>query len=421
MSKTKRAGGLHYAWWVMVSCCAMMVTGLGINGSAQSIFLTPVAQSLGCGIGSLSLHSTIRMLSATAFMPLAGRMLRKHDVRIVLSAAFLVQGLSQVVLGSLTTLPQFYVIGAVSGIANAFIFYIPVPMLINNWFYAKAGTVLGVAAAFSGVGGAIFTPVGSYLIQNVGWQTAYRVLGVAGLIIVLPFTLFVIRGTPAEKGLLPYGMHPKAAGTAKAEGSGDQKGIMAKQALKMPAFYLIALFGMSLNMAAALVMHIPGLTEHRGFTSAHGAMAVSLFTLGIIAGKLAVGALSDRLGAKRAIYIIAGLGTAGLIVMLVNQSVLFLHYLGAFSVGMCTALATLGPPLVLQARFGRRDYATIFSYVSTACALAGALGTSVYGFVYDVTGSYDSDLIFLAVMLAVGLAALSLALRKSKDLTKEGE
>ena len=182
----------------------MMVTGLGINGSVLGIFLSPVAQSLGCGMGSLSLYMTIRALVATAFIPLAGRLLLRCDVRVLLTAAFLLQGLCLAGMGSLHSLSQFYFLGGIGGIASAFIFFIPVPMLITNWFSVKTGTVLGIATAFSGVGGAIFTPVGSYLIQSFGWRTAYWVLGLAGLAIVLPFTLLVIRRHPAEKGLLPY-------------------------------------------------------------------------------------------------------------------------------------------------------------------------------------------------------------------------
>ena len=49
-----------------------------------------------------------------------------------------------------------------------------------------------------------------YLVTNdfiiqAGWQQAYRVLGIIAAAISIPVTLFIVRGTPKEKGLLPYG------------------------------------------------------------------------------------------------------------------------------------------------------------------------------------------------------------------------
>lgn len=399
---------IHHAWWIMVSCCAMMITAIGINGTVQSIFLKPVSDSLGCGIGELSLYITIRSLVSTAFIPIAAKLTLKYDLRMVLSMAFAVQGLCLASMGSFTSLYQFYIFGGIGGAASAFVFFLPVPMLISHWFSAKTGTVLGISMAFSGVGGAIFTPLGSYIIQTFGWRTAYPFLGFAGIAITLPFTLFVIRRTPAEKGLLPYGQTAKTNETAAPK---ELAGIMAKDALKMPAFYLVAFFALAVNLTGAIVMHLPNLTQSKGFSFTSAAIATSFFTVGIIFGKLALGYLSDRIGTRNAIVCIASVGILSIVIMFFNSRIVSLHFFGTFCLGVCTSLATLGAPLAVPARFGMKDYTTIFSYISTVCALASAFGTTVYGFVYDKTGSYNFNLIFLGFVLILGILALFLAFK----------
>ena len=74
--------------------------------------------------------------------------------------------------------------------------------------------------AFTGIGGVIFNPVGTYFITTVGWAVAYRVFALIVLVTTLPFSLFVVRSNPADKGLAPYGADGAdegAAADAKAE------------------------------------------------------------------------------------------------------------------------------------------------------------------------------------------------------------
>ena len=65
---------------------------------------------------------------------------------------------------------------------------------MNNWFKAKAGTALGFAMAFMGIGGAIFAQITGALIESIGWRPTYIVLGVMYRTInftILHFSLFV--------------------------------------------------------------------------------------------------------------------------------------------------------------------------------------------------------------------------------------
>ena len=56
-----------------------------------------------------------------------------------------------------------------------------------------------------GLGGFILSPVIANLITNFGWRQTYFIMGLVTLVIGLPIVLFVIKKTPEEVGLEPYG------------------------------------------------------------------------------------------------------------------------------------------------------------------------------------------------------------------------
>ena len=140
-------------------------------------------------------------------LPIAGKLMNKIDLRILLSAAVIVNGVTYLVMSQLTEVWMFYVAGVFLGIGTAPLIYLAIPTLINNWCTKKVGFFVGLCMAFTGIGGVIFNPVGTALIGSGpdGWRLGYLVFGIIMLVATLPFTLLVVRSKPEDKGLLPYG------------------------------------------------------------------------------------------------------------------------------------------------------------------------------------------------------------------------
>ena len=110
-------------------------------------------------------------------LPFAGKIFSKFNIRLVLIIAALTDALAFGLMGTYTSVYQFYVSGVILGIANSFLIYAAVPLIINNWFKVKMGTVLGLSMTFMGIGGAISAPFAGYLIETIGWRSSYMVLG----------------------------------------------------------------------------------------------------------------------------------------------------------------------------------------------------------------------------------------------------
>ena len=150
---------------------------------------------------------------------------------------------------------QWYASGVVFGLAGSFLFVVPAPILIGNWFYRRTGLATGVAMAFSGIGAAAFSPLFTLLIGQIGWRATYVVAAVVAAALILPWTLFVFRFSPGKMGLRPYGWTDGESGAEQEADFPVQQGATLRQALPTAAFLLLFLFaGMSSCYGASPIL-----------------------------------------------------------------------------------------------------------------------------------------------------------------------
>ena len=98
-------------------------------------------------------------------------------------------------------------------------------------------------------------------------------------------------------------------------------------------------------------------------------------------------------------------GIAGISFILMSGSLGYIALLiGGFTFGIGYSTSTLLPPFLIDVVFGNRDYASIYSIIMTASTLGIALGTTMFGFVFDITGSYYA--VFIVVLVLQVLAIL---------------
>ena len=82
---------------------------------------------------------------------------------------------------------------------------IPVSMMITNWFVKKRGLAMSIAMAGIGVGGTIFSPIITTLLEYYGWRHTYQIMALIILVLAFPAAFFLLRKSPQDMGLLPYG------------------------------------------------------------------------------------------------------------------------------------------------------------------------------------------------------------------------
>jgi len=194
MSNGKKPG-FHYAYAIVASCIAITCLPCALALSCAGIFFTPVSEYFGVPRASFTLYFSILNIMMMLTLPMAGRHLSKLDARKVLSGATCLVALGLIGMSRGTSMPWFYVCGAIIGVGIAPLVYLAVPSLINAWCVKSVGFFVGLCMAFTGIGGVIFNPIGTAMIQSgpEGWRTAYLVFGIIVLVGTLPFTLYGVK------------------------------------------------------------------------------------------------------------------------------------------------------------------------------------------------------------------------------------
>ena len=410
----KKQGKMHYAWWIMIASAAIYAASVGIIVSCAGLLYRTVAQDFGVGVSKISLYTSIMYLTVTILLPFAGKVLKKFDVRYILTVAGIINALAFGLMSTYTAAWHFYISGVALGVGSTFLIYGTIPLLINNWFKAKAGTALGFAMAFMGIGGAIFAQITGALIESIGWRPTYMVLGVCVALFILPFTLFIIRSKPEEMNKQAYGADEEPTATTKVA---PETGVMKNVAIKTIPFYLILAFTGLFGLASTVGFHVPNFVQSVGFSAAMAATGVTCVTIGQTGGKFLIGAVNDKFGVKLALLTGIGSGVLGVIALLFSDSFgIAMLYLGALLFGIGFSGSTLLPPMVIREVFGGRDYASIYTTIMSASTLGVAVGTTLFSYLYDSTGSYYIVFIIVIVLFIITISSSLFSLNWKKKL-----
>lgn len=132
MSTNKKK--IHYAWWLLLGLSIMVGLAKGGIMTAGGLFLTPVTEDLGIGMGSLTLYFSISSIVTMIFLPLAGKIIAKYDIRTVLVTAIILQAGSFAMFGLMNSVWGWYLFCIPMSIGSIFVTQIAGPVLINNWF-----------------------------------------------------------------------------------------------------------------------------------------------------------------------------------------------------------------------------------------------------------------------------------------------
>jgi MFS family permease len=403
--------GVFYGWWMVAASFAVLFISVGIGLYAPPVFMVPLQEHFGWSRAAISGGFAVAALMSGALSPLVGALIDRYGVRRVMALGALVMGSAFALLGRMGALWQLYGINMLVAGGLTCVAWIPNQTLVSNWFERKRGLAMGIALTGIGFGGLASAFLANLLIERVGWRLAY--VGLASLIVVVivPLALLVVRGGPAELGLVADG-DPAGAGpggpAAPGDGGdgGELPGLGLAESLRTAAFWMLALCQFSAVFGGmSLITHIPAFLTDAGFDSQLAAGALGLAIGASVGGRLLFGVLADRFPKR---YVMA----SALVVHALAMFFLFgIHTFGALPAFVITFGVALGGaavmiPLLVGECFGLRSFGKILGLVMVAATLGAAIGSVLTGRIFDVTGHYT---IAFVLHLAVFLAGAALA------------
>jgi predicted MFS family arabinose efflux permease len=136
-----------------------------------------------------------------------------------------------------------------------------------------------------------------------------------------------------------------------------------------------------------LSVHLVPFARDQGVSLAGASLVLTAYGFGAVAGRVAAGAISDRIGALTTIrggYVIQ-LAAVSLLLWLPSREALLVT-MTLFGLGFAasdTMIARVVPEV-----FGLRALGAIMGVLTMGWRFGAAVGPAAAGFVYDLTGSY---------------------------------
>lgn len=346
------------------------------------------------------IYFSISSVVTFLFLPVAGKLASKYDMRPLLVIGIILQAGSFALFGCMHNIWGWYLLSIPLSAGSVITTQIAGPILINNWFKKHNGLAVGIMMAAVGLFGAILQPMTGNLITTQGWRRAYIILGCIVMTAGIPAVLLMIRSDPVQKKLTPIGCGD-FVNTSSSSSAISTHGVTEKGARKSVSFWALTIFMFLITAVAAFAQHVPQFANQMGYDTSFAGGAMGYFMIGMFIGALLFGWLSDKIGARvTAIFALAcGIVAVLMAIFFGSQPILFNLAIMLFGI-MSSSVGTLGP-LLTSVIFGQREYSEIYATVAMGMAFAGIIAIPGYGFVYDATQDYVPVLWMIIGFLAL--------------------
>ncbi len=263
-------------------------------------------------------------------------------------------------------------------------------------------------------------PLVGLIISEWDWRAAFVFMGLLVWLLALPVTLFVVKGSPAEMGLLPDGDQPEANSVPDPQappptsdsspGAQEaQAGWPLRAAVRTRAFFWIAAaFFIGPVAQMGMLQHQVPLIIDAGVSQAMAATALGL-TAGLGGlGKLCFGRISEMVPFRFAVMLCFGLQALGVLVLFNAQGIAMVWiYVALFGFAMGGVIVLL--PLAVGHFFGLAAFGVIMGTLSLILALGNASGALISGLIYDLMGSYDYAMIAFMCLYLIAILSIFLS------------
>lgn len=203
MVKKKR---FHYAWIVCLGCFILMTFTAPLVNTLSNFYLKPVTAEFDVSRSAFTFTSTLVAICCMLFSPLWGKIFSKGNMRIVLTVGLLAFALSYMSYSLAQNKYHLYISATAVGIAYSGTAFMPVSILITNWFKKRRGLAMSIALSGIGVGGSVLSQVVTRFIALYGWRMTYCYIGLMVILVTVPMAFFLLRQTPESMGMKPYGV-----------------------------------------------------------------------------------------------------------------------------------------------------------------------------------------------------------------------
>jgi MFS family permease len=408
------AGGADWdRRWAILVLLALGVMISFVDRTSLSAALTVPSFKAQLGLSDLDrgwVNSAFFWTNGALQVPM-GWVVDRYGVKWPYAICFLLWCLASAATGLVTGLAALVLMRLLVGVGEAAVVPATWAWMRRNFRENQNGTAVGIYMVGTKIGPAIGPPLATWLIVGFDWRAMFLILGLVGLVWLLPWLLLVANDLPKGEREGDRAVAPKRGVDTAALGAilGSPV-VWATMVINFCYYYF--LFYCMTWMPAYLV-------EHRGLQLEQMGLYVFFSFAGIGIVALASGWAADRLIDRgydailvRKLFTIAGFLIAGTVVLgaytdSVNVA-LFWNVASLSGLGLATAnhLALCRLTLIPKSVIG-----FVTGLQQTATGVAGIVAPILSGWLLAVSGGYALPMQAIFVFLIIGALTTAFALQ----------
>jgi len=358
-------------------------------------FVGPLEDAFGWSRGAILSATVFAYLTLIFAGPIAGGLVDRYGPRRV--ALWSVSAMAAAVASAAIlagTLWGLYLAYAVIGILGAGTSPVVWTRAVSSWFERKRGLAFGVTLMGTGLFAAVGPMYVTAAIGEFGWRGGYLALAIVPVVLVLPMVYFWF----FEREHRPLNTTDPSVSAASKE-----EGMDLRAAARTPHFWIIGFSFLlfSTGISGFISSYIPMLTD-TGLTRGTAASMAGAIGLSVILGRVVTGFLLDYFPAPILAALLMVLPAIGCLLWGLGVTGLAAASVAAVCVGLAGG-GEFDLVAYMTARFfGLRHYGRVYGLLFSSVIAGAVFGPLMFGFGYDIAGSYAPVLLAASALFVVG-------------------
>lgn len=395
--------------WLIVLGTVIMQMGLGTIYT-WSLFNAHLVTKFGWELNSVSITFSITSFALAFATLFAGKLQDRFGLRRLTAAAGIVLGLGLILSSQANSLLMFYVLaGVIVGFADGTAYITSLSNLIK-WFPNNKGLISGVSVGAYGTGSLIFKYINGSLIDSVGVSNTFMYWGMIVMVMIVIGSLLV-REAPVQAVSL---------GATSTSTIAKPKDYTVKEMLRTKEAYLLFIIFFTACMCG---LYLIGIVKDIGVQLAGldvqtAANAVAMIAIFNTAGRLILGALSDKMSRLKLVGASLAVTAAAMLTLSYATLNFGLFFTCVAAIAFCFGGNITVFPAIVSDFFGLKNHSKNYGIVYQGFGIGALSGSFIAVF---LGGFKPTFVIFGLLCLLACIIAISLKppVEKAKEKEKK--
>jgi OFA family oxalate/formate antiporter-like MFS transporter len=376
--------------WLIVLGTVIAQLGLGTIYT-WSLFNQPLVDKFGWQLSNVTITFSITSFALALGTLFAGKLQDKLGIKKLISIAGLILGIGLMLTSRVTSLSMLYItagviVGAADGIA-----YITSLSNCIKWFPEKKGLISGISVGAYGTGSLVFKYINGSLISSNGVSETFLYWGIIVMILILVGAQ-LLKDAPVISSII--------------NNNSEKNEFSVREMLKTKEAYFLFLIFFSACMSG---LYLIGIVKDigvqlAGLTPAIAANAVAMVAIFNTAGRIILGALSDKVGRLNVVIFTLIVTTISVLVLSFIQLSFTTFFACVASIAFCFGGNITVFPTIVGEFFGSKNQTKNYGIIYQGFGF-GALSGS---FIATLAGGFIPTFIIVGCLCLVSIILASI-------------